>query len=222
MTDDVKTDTDRLEDEGGAVVEDTVLTDDVIKDDDKSENTLLSDDKTDVKDGDTKDEDSDADKSEGAPETYEDFKVPEGMEIDTDLLSEASVVFKDLNLDQVSAQKLIDLQADSVQKQAIAQAEHWENTVSEWKETAKNDKEYGRSFFDESLVTAKEAINTFGNDAFKQMLNTTGVGNHPEMVRFLFNVGKLIKDHDILPSGSKDAASKKGAAELIYTASEMN
>ncbi len=138
--------------------------------------TLLSDDKT---DGDKKEEDSSADEPKGAPEKYEDFNVPDGMELDTKLLDEALPVFKDLNLDQAGAQKLVDLHESFAKQVVEAQEEAWKTTMDDWREQAKNDKEFGGQAFSESLATTKIAIDAFGSDEFKQMLEVTGVGNHP-------------------------------------------
>src|SRR5262245_3138783 len=46
---------------------------------------------------------------EGAPEKYEAFKLPEGYEFDKDSLTSAQALFKELNLPQASAQKLVDM-----------------------------------------------------------------------------------------------------------------
>lgn len=190
---------------------DTVLTSDTdleVKDD----SSLLS---TDTEDGDTKDTDSKADEPEGAPEKYLDFTVPETMELNQELLEQALPVFKGLNLTQEQAQELIDLQAGFAEKESQALTDAWENTMTEWVDQSKSDSEFGGKVFTETLVNAKEAISAFGNDGFKSMLETTGVGNHPEMIRFLNKIGKITKEHDILPGGSKGGEQPNQAA-LMY------
>src|SRR5258708_4608855 len=44
----------------------------------------------------------------GAPETYADFKVPDGYTLDADVAKEATTIFKALNLGQDQAQQLVD------------------------------------------------------------------------------------------------------------------
>lgn len=200
------------------VIEDKNVEDVLLVDDEKTEDkvesteTLLSDDKG---DGDKKEEDSPADEPKGAPEKYEDFNVPEGMELDTELLEEALPVFKELDLDQTKAQKLIDLHETFAKKAVAAQEEAWQTTMTEWKDQAKNDKEFGGQTFDASLATAKAAIDTFGNKEFKQMLEVTGIGNHPEMIRFLVKAGKPLQEHDIVESSTKGGSAKE-ITDLMY------
>ena len=105
-------DTDQSEDDGN------VEADDTSKDD-----VEASSDKAKEGEGDGKSEDADKgdkDKNEAAPEKYEDFKLPEGMEVNTDLLDKATPVFKELNLTQDQAQKMVDLQTTFVSEMAVA------------------------------------------------------------------------------------------------------
>src|SRR5712671_3512851 len=44
----------------------------------------------------------------GAPEKYEDFKLPEGVELAPEAVAEVSTLFKELGLSQANAQKLVD------------------------------------------------------------------------------------------------------------------
>lgn len=163
-----------------------------------------------------KTEDSKADEvKDVAPEKYEDFTLPEGMEVDESLLNDALPVFKELNLTQDQAQKLVDLQAKTVQEEVTKQQDAWKDTMKEWGDQTKSDKEFGGTKFDESLVVMKQGIEAFGNAEFKQMLDITGVGNHPEMARFLFKVGQVVKEHNIL-HGSSNATGDKSAAVIMF------
>src|SRR5262245_3839641 len=44
----------------------------------------------------------------GAPAEYTSFKVPDGYELDTAVAAEAGKIFKEMNLNQDQAQKLVD------------------------------------------------------------------------------------------------------------------
>jgi len=164
------------------------------------------------KDGEAnKDKDNSVDKSkQGAPETYADFKIPEGMELDKGLLEKSIPVLKELNLSQEQAQKLVDLQTQFSTKYAENAAKAWKDTVDKWVGDAKSDKEFGGAKFNDSIVVAKDAINKFGGPGFKEMLDFTGIGNHPEMIRFLVKVGNLAKEDGIFhgsnSGGGKDPA----------------
>ena len=53
----------------------------------------------------------DAEGSQTPPDEYADFSMPEGIQLDETMLAEALPVFKELELTQTQAQKLVDFQA---------------------------------------------------------------------------------------------------------------
>lgn len=152
-------------------------------------------------------------KKESAPEKYEDFKMPEGMEIDADLLKEFTPLAKEANLSQEMAQKFVDLQAKKVAQESARQWEVWEKTQETWVNESKNDKEIGGANFEANLGLAKKALNAYGSDALKDLADATGMGNHKEFIRFLAKVGKDIGEDKLrigggAPTKDGDRASK--------------
>jgi len=161
------------------------------------------------------DKDSKADTSEGAPETYADFSLPEGMEVNKDALAEASGLFKEFNLTQEQAQKLVDFEAKTKAGEMEKSQEAWSNAMQEWRKAAKSDSEIGGEAFTANVAVAKGAIKAFGNEKFSEMLEITGASDHPEMVRFLFKVGNAIKDDSILQGSNTSSAEKSQANKLF-------
>jgi hypothetical protein len=170
----------------------------------------------DAKDGTTKEgEDGVADKPVDAPEKYEDFVVPDGVVLDPATMDEANGLFKEMNLSQENAQKLIDFQAKRAADDMKSATETWSKTMEDWATSAKNDKEFGGEKFNANIAIAKEGKDAFGGEGFDNMLEETGVGNHPEMLRFLVKVGAVVKEHDIL-QGTSSARSNTSAADRMY------
>lgn len=163
----------------------------------------------------TEGEDGVADKPEDAPEKYEDFAVPDGVTVDPATMDEASGIFKEMNLSQENAQKLIDFQAKRAAEDMKNASDTWSKTMDEWAASAKSDKEFGGAKFEENISIAKEGKEAFGGEEFDNMLESTGVGNHPEMLRFLVKVGAVVKEHNIL-QGTSTAASNTTAADRMY------
>ena len=151
----------------------------------------------------------------GAPEAYEDFTVPEGIEADADLLGKFSEVARELNLTQEHAQKVVDLQAQYMKDAADASQKSWETTQEEWVKAASDDKEIGGEKFKENLAVAKTAIDTFGTPELKQMLDNTGTGNHVEFLRFFHRVGLAIGD-DKLHLGHQNSADPQDRADILF------
>lgn len=157
--------------------------------------------------------------AQGAPEKYE-FATPEGVELDQVVLSEFEGVAKELNLPQDKAQKVIDKIAPKIaQRQAEQMAENFEKAKTAWAEQSKTDKEFGGSNFDESLGTAKKALEAFGSPELRKLLSDSGMGNHPEVIRAFYKVGKAISE-DKLVTGSK--APAKSDSRTLYPNSQMN
>lgn len=152
-----------------------------------------------------------------APENYEAFTLPDGFEMDEANLAEAVIEFKDLDLTQEEAQRLIDMQSKFVEKamQAEFDAREAENLKNQ--NDLKNDKDFGGDNLKQSLKVANNALNVFGSEAFDKILADSGVGNHPEMMRFLLKIGKTLQEDNpsedvVSPSG--DRASTR--SERMY------
>lgn len=174
-----------------------------------------ADEDTDLK-ADEKDKDSDADKSkDGAPEAYGEFTVPEGIEIDASVLEQFQGTAKELNLSQDQAQKLIDMQSD-LAKVSTAKAEAaWADQQTKWREAAENDEEFGKGKYDESVSIARSGMLEIGGSPLARALEETGMGNHPEFIRFMYRVGKATRD-DNFHFGKDASSAPKSHADVLY------
>ena len=141
----------------------------------------------------------------GAPEVYE-FKAAEGQTFDPEFLKSYSEVARELNLTQEAAQTMIDKVGPVLAQQQAAQIAQVRN---DWAEASKVDAEFGGAKFDENLAIAKQSIDKFATPEFKQMLDDTGLGNHPEWIRYCYRVSKAFAP-DTLETGHRegDAAPK--------------
>lgn len=153
---------------------------------------------------------------EGAPEKYE-FKAPEGKEFDSTIIGAYSEVAKELNLPQDAAQKVLDKVAPVIQARQVEQITAAQTA---WEKEARSDKEFGGDKLDENLGVAKQALETFGSPELKELLRTSGLGNHPEIIRVLYRVGKATSG-DRMVSGQGGATAQHDARRL-YAASNMN
>ena len=151
------------------------------------------------------------DKPQGAPEKYE-FSAPEGVTLDPAVVGSLSEVAKDLNLSQESAQKLVDKMAPAI---AAQQAESARALTEQWREQATADKEYGGAKLAENMALAQKAMDAFATPEFKALLNQTGLGNHPEVVRVLYRAGKAISDDKVVAS-DKSLTPHQSIAERMY------
>lgn len=140
-------------------------------------------------------------KPEGAPETYE-FKAPEGAAFDDHVIGQFSEVAKELNLSQEAAQKVLDKIAPAL---AEKQSRMIESVRTEWAESARADKEFGGQKLSENLAVAQKALNQFGTPELRALLNESGLGNHPEIIRAFYRAGKAISEDGFVPGGRSAA-----------------
>lgn len=153
--------------------------------------------------------------SQTPPDTYADFAMPEGVELDSALLTEATPLFKELGLNQDQAQKLVDFQAKQAKASSESQVDAFNQLMNDWQEQSKNDKEFGGDKFEENVGVARSAIDKFGTPELKQLLEEHGVGNHPEVIRFMVKVGKLTAED--VPGGTNTPPSKaQDRVSLLY------
>ena len=145
-------------------------------------------------------EQQEAPKREGAPEAYEPFKAPDGQAYDSDFAKVYADVAKELDLSQKDAQKMLDRLATTVNERHTSQAEA---VKQGWLDQSSSDKEFGGEKLDANLAVAKTALDKFGTPELKQLMNQTGLGNHPELIRFFYRAGKAISE-DTYVGGHKE------------------
>lgn len=159
--------------------------------------------------------DAGAEGSDVVPDTYADFTMPEGMQLDETALTEAIPIFKELGLTQSQAQQVTDLYAKQVQASSEKQINDFNQLMNDWRTTTENDSEIGGDKFNENVKIAQAAVNTYGTPELKQLLEEQGVGNHPEVVRFMVRVGKTLKED--VPGGPGAATSQaQSRVDLLY------
>lgn len=93
-------------------------------------------------------------------------------------------------------------EAAKMQAQKVAAATKdaqtaFENQVSEWETLARKDKDIGGDKFDQNVAIAVKGLEKFGSPELKALLNQTGLGSHPEVIKTFHRVGKLISDAGI-------------------------
>lgn len=147
-----------------------------------------------------------------APEQYADFTLPQGYALDGELGNEFRSVAKELGLTQEQAQKLIDLDV----KRTNAQTEAVQKASAEWAAAAQADKEFGGAALAENVAVAKKALDTFGTPALKDLLQKSGLGNHPEIIRAFYRAGKNISEDRFVGSAAGDANPQATTAQRMY------
>lgn len=131
------------------------------------------------------------------PESYE-FTAPEGMTLDGDAATALADWAKEHKLPQDAAQKVADIGIQMVQRQMEA----YQAQVAQWADAVRTDKEIGGDKLAENLGVARKAIQTFGGAELREVLNSTGLGNHPVLVKAFHRIGKAIAEDGFVRGGA--------------------
>lgn len=155
---------------------------------------------------------------DGVPEAYEDFKIPEGVDLDPQVLDEFKGLAKELGLSQGKAQQVADILGKQTQAAAAAQVAEVQRVNTAWIEQTKADPEIGGDKLAENLATAKAAMEASTTPQFRMLLERTGLGNNVEVIRHFLKVAPAFAEDKHVPGGNRPAGSGKSAAEVLYDA----
>lgn len=171
-------------------------------------------------------EDSAADDAGAAvPERYElkPFTVGEGenattFEIDSGLLETVTPKLKEAGVSQAQIETLAPAVVPEIQKQVLQQqADAFATTKADWAKAAADDPEIGGKQWKETQVLAARALDHFGapkGSEFRQLLDETGLGNHPVMIKMFRNVGAALSEDPTFAQGDSKIQKKSREEEL--------
>jgi len=145
--------------------------------------------------------------AQGAPESYEDFTAEDGVTPDPANVESFKAMAKEMNLSQAQAQQLYDMGVSLTKQVADAQQQAHAAALTEWAQAAKTDKEFGGDKFDANLGVAKAALDKLGTPELQSLLNESGLGNHPEVIRLLYKAGRALGDDNFVPGGRTGPAA---------------
>lgn len=159
------------------------------------------------------------------PIEYKDFKFPDGVKLDEKLLSEAKADFAAAKLTQEQAQSFLDRHVAAVKASVEGNIAAFNKMQSDWQAQVQADPEIGGANFEAKTRPAiAKAITTFCPDeasqkAFREAVSLTGIGNHPQYVKFMARLGASLMEGE--PTGGKPLAGKGAQKDFDAMASTM-
>ncbi|MDY0242215.1 MAG: hypothetical protein RBR34_08560 [Rhodospirillaceae bacterium] len=132
------------------------------------------------------------------PESYGDFTLPEGMAPDDGVMGEFKALAAEHGMTKEAAQKLVDLQAKVMRNQQ----ETATAVVQQWAKDAQADKELGGVEFNKNVGLARSARDAFSTPELRAILDSTGLGNHPEIIRAFYRIGKAMSEDGRVVAGA--------------------
>lgn len=147
-----------------------------------------------------------------APQRYE-LAAPKGHSTSAGVLKAFSAAAFDAGLTEEVAQKLL---AKVVPDLAAVHTEQIKSEREAWAKAIKLDKELGGDKADEVAGQSKKVVTTFGDAELQQLLEESGLGDHPAFRRFTFKISKGISE-DKIENGGTTTGDETLAKRLFPT-----
>jgi len=165
---------------------------------------------------------ADVDKAkEGAPDAYEDFKLPDGMEAAKELVDDFKPLLKDeLNLSQDKAQKLIDFYTQKVIPGMKARGiEVWNNELAARTKEIETDKEIGGDKIKQTGEAVNRVANTFlkPEESQEMMDYFKRFGDCKPFLKLLTRVSAAMKEDGMKMGGAGGENAPKSLADRIFS-----
>ena len=152
----------------------------------------------------------------GGIEDYADFQLPENAAVDPEIMGEYKKAAKEIGLTQEQAQNLASMGAKMAEKITSQALAAHEQRVATWEAETKADPEIGGEQLQANLSVIPPVLKAFGSENLVNFMNETGIGNHPELVKFFVKVGKAMSEDTLLPGGSTTPGGQKTLAQTLY------
>jgi hypothetical protein len=139
------------------------------------------------------------------PEKYE-IKLPEHSQLSQQLLEKTAADARERGLSNAEAQDLLNERSGAVS----AYINEANAAMSGWLEQAKADEEIGGDNFEKSVHLGNQALEKFASPELQELLHTSKLGNHPEVIRFMRKIGEAMADDTIVkaPAGGQPVKQK--------------
>jgi protease len=148
------------------------------------------------------------------PERYE-FSAADGREYDAEVLASFEDVAREAGLSNEKANLVLGRMSEMLEARQQSQLEAARGL---WLDEVRADKEIGGGKLPENLAVAKRALQAFGSAELTELLNRSGLGNHPEVIRMFYRAGRALSE-DGMVNGNKGEAL---TAQSFYGNSNMN
>lgn len=153
------------------------------------------------------------------PENVEvyDFKAPEGMVLDQELLGEFTGIVKEAGLKSDVAKKIFEVGPKLMSKWQAAQAENFLKTRESWVNEIKNDKDFGGDKFQSTVDMAIKGVSFAEKHSpgLRKLLQETGWGDNPVLVKAFRAIGQALGE-DTMVGGSTGNGGEKTLAQRLY------
>lgn len=148
-----------------------------------------------------------------SPAGYEDVKWPQGVDAPAQMLEEFKQLAQELHLSAQTAQKLVDWECARARGLEESQQSQHQQLLEKW---AQASKEMLGPHYQADMEMAVRAADKFGGEALRKLLEETGLGNHPVIVKTFCQIGRATAEDCSLGGKESSLSTDKTFAEALY------
>jgi hypothetical protein len=142
-----------------------------------------------------------------ADEPFE-LKSPDEKLIDKARVDQLVAFAKENGLTQAQAQKILDNEHSRFKDYAAKEQSRQKEEFDGWVKAVKEDKVLGGENFSANMETAKRGFDRVATPELRKILNDSGYGSHPAVVRLFFDLGKAMADDKAGGGGGSGGSSE--------------
>lgn len=144
------------------------------------------------------------------------LKPPEGYTLDATLGNEFLTLLNTEKDPAKLAQGLIELSAKANELSSEMGSQLFDEVQTEWTNATKADPEVGGPRYEASIATSKQIVERFGGPKLQEALELTGLGAHPEFVRFMTKVAPLLTEGNPVSPATPAAPKQRYTPMDLY------
>ena len=179
----------------------------------KAEDSESSSESKDLADADDKSKEGE-DKSAKDADVL-DLKIPENSNLSDEQVEDIKAFAKENELSNEVTQAILDRENKAVSSYIENSEKESNQIIENWEKEVKSDKELGGDNLKQTVENSRRAVEQFGSESFSKLLNESGYGNNPDVIRFLNAIGEKMADDKFIQPGAKPAA-ERSMAEIFY------
>ncbi len=155
--------------------------------------------------------------AEGAPEKYEDYKLPEGFTLDEGIKTKVDDLFKGAGLSQEQAQKFIDFYTSETKEAFNAPFKAFKELTERWRSEANSHPDLKGKLGQGQEVNVRIGKFLQGiNDPqlvsdFQELMDLTGAGNHQAFIRVIDYAARKLTEGGFVAGRGPSAEGQRPA-----------
>lgn len=124
-----------------------------------------------------------------------DLVAPEGYTIDPAMGTElVTLINQHANDPKSLVNELVKLQVKALAGDEEARSTTWDNLQNDWKKQSEADPEIGGAKYAANTALSTQLVARFGGPKMQEVLDLTGMGNHPEFLRFITKLAPFVSE----------------------------